>query len=99
MNTDRIHIRTLSATAGALLLAASQAIATPAMQPSAPETIVLASGDCYAVGQQIASQNGGQLAKATLSKRGGQNVCVIVVLVPAKDGGRPQRAEFVVPQG
>jgi hypothetical protein len=29
--------------------------------------------------------------------RGGQQVCVIVVLGPGQDGQRPRRAEFVVP--
>ena len=31
--------------------------------------------------------------------RGGQQVCVIVVLVPGKDGQRPRRSEIVVPMG
>ena len=49
------------------------------------------------IGQQIAAQNGGTLAKAAQSDQGGQTVCVIVVLVPGKDGQRPRRQEFVVP--
>ena len=55
------------------------------------------AADCYAVGQQIAAQNGGTLAKASQSDQGGQPVCVIVVLVPGKEGQRPRRQEFVVP--
>ncbi|MGB3389826.1 MAG: hypothetical protein WBA88_17790 [Pseudaminobacter sp.] len=57
------------------------------------------AADCYAIGQQIAAQNGGTLAKASSSTQGGRPVCVIVVLVPGRDGERPRRAEFVVPQG
>ena len=57
------------------------------------------AADCYAVGQEVAAQKGGTLAKASSSTRGGQAVCVIVVLVPGKDGERPRRAEVVVPQG
>jgi hypothetical protein len=57
------------------------------------------AADCYAVGQQVAAQKGGTLAKASSSSRGGQQVCVIVVLVPGKDGQRPRRTEVVVPQG
>ncbi|MBA3447023.1 MAG: hypothetical protein H0T56_05360, partial [Pseudaminobacter sp.] len=53
---------------------------------------------CYAIGQQIAAERGGTLAKASSSTQGGQPVCVIVVLVPGKDGKRPRRAEIVVPQ-
>lgn len=55
------------------------------------------AADCYAIGQQIAAQNGGQLANVSQADRGGQAVCVVVVLVPGKDGGRPRRQEFTVP--
>ena len=47
-----------------------------------------AAADCYSIGQQVAAQNGGTLAKASEANRGGQAVCVIVVLVPGKDGER-----------
>jgi hypothetical protein len=57
------------------------------------------AANCYAVGQQVAAQKGGTLAKASPSSRGGRQVCVIVVLVPGKDGQRPRRTEVVVPQG
>lgn len=56
-----------------------------------------AAADCYSIGQQVADQNGGQLANVREANRGGQPVCVIVVLVPGKDGGRPRRQEFTVP--
>jgi hypothetical protein len=59
---------------------------------------VLIQSDCYAIGEQVAAQNGGTLAKASPSTQGGQPVCVIVVLVPGKDGQRPRRTEIVVPQ-
>ncbi|AZO33449.1 hypothetical protein EOA27_09930 [Mesorhizobium sp. M2A.F.Ca.ET.037.01.1.1] len=78
---------------------ASQAIALPAIEPSADQPVVLAASDCYAIGQQVAAQNGGTLAKASQATRGGQQVCVIVVLVPGKDGQRPRRSEIVVPMG
>jgi hypothetical protein len=77
------------------------AVAVPAN--AAPATtgatseVQVAQADCYAIGQQVAAQNGGTLARASLSNQGGQAVCVIVVLVPGKDGQRPRRAEFVVP--
>ena len=59
--------------------------------------VLVAQADCYAIGQQVAAQNGGTLARAQSANRGGQEVCIIVVLVPGKDGQRPRRAEFVVP--
>lgn len=62
-------------------------------------TILTASADCYAVGMRVAAQEGGQLAKATPEARSGGTVCVVVVVVPAKDGQRARRKEVVVPAG
>lgn len=59
--------------------------------------IVTVQADCYAIGQQVAAQHGGTLARASLSNRGGRPVCVIVVVVPGRDGQRGRRQEFVVP--
>ena len=76
-----------------------QTQAVPLAVPAYSAPVVSVAADCYAVGQQVAAQNGGTLAKASSSTRGGQAVCVIVVLVPGKEGERPRRAEIVVPQG
>ncbi|RWO45931.1 MAG: hypothetical protein EOS11_10055 [Mesorhizobium sp.] len=97
MKTLRSHfpIATLALCAAGLF--ASQATALPVVVPEQNRPIVLAASDCYAIGQQVAEQNGGTLAKASQSTRGGQPVCVIVVLVPGKDGQRPRRTEIVVP--
>jgi hypothetical protein len=91
--------RSAAAAAFAALFAVSEVLAGQPMlpKPETPELVILVGGDCYAIGQQIAEQNGGQLAKAQADNRGGQDVCVIVVLVPGKDGQRPRRSEFVVP--
>jgi hypothetical protein len=78
----------------AALLAAMAVIA-----PLAGEADDLEQGagaDCFSIGQQVAAENGGTLAKASAMTRDGQTVCVIVVLVPGKEGQRPRRAEFVV---
>ncbi len=92
-------IRTLFQNAVRTLCAGALSIAAlgPAPVSAQEQPIVVAQADCYAVGQQIAAQNGGTLARATQANRGGQSVCVIVVLVPGKDGQRPRRQEFVVP--
>lgn len=70
--------------------------ATPVRAAETGEYLV-AAADCYSVGQQVADQHGGTLARASESSQGGQSVCVIVVLVPGKDGQRPRRVEVVVP--
>ncbi|MGT2468069.1 hypothetical protein [Mesorhizobium sp.] len=93
------HLRKAVLALAAAGLLASQAIALPVIEPSADQPVVLAASDCYAIGQQVAAQNGGTLAKASQATRGGQQVCVIVVLVPGKDGQRPRRSEIVVPMG
>lgn len=93
------HLRKAVLALAAAGLLASQAIALPVIEPSADRPVVLAAGDCYAIGQQVAAQNGGTLAKASQATRGGQQVCVIVILVPGKDGQRPRRSEIVVPMG
>lgn len=82
-----------------LAFASPPALAVPVVVPQAANPVMPVAADCYAVGQQVAAQKGGTLAKASQSTRGGQAVCVIVVLVPGKDGERPRRAEIVVPQG
>ena len=81
------------------LLAAAPASALPVSSPTYTKQVVTVAADCYAIGQEVAAQNGGTLAKASSANRGGQEVCVIVVLVPGKDGERPRRAEMVVPAG
>lgn len=91
-------ITALALCAGAALIM-PPAFAVPLVVPQTEDMVMPVASDCYAVGQQVAAQKGGTLAKASQSTRGGQTVCVIVVLVPGKDGERPRRAEVVVPQG
>jgi len=94
MNRFRILIAALA------LGFASAADAAPyqPVPPAAPQVLVNVQANCNAVGQDLAQRNGGTLAKASLEQRGGRAVCVIVVLIPARDGQRPRREEFVVPQ-
>lgn len=85
-----------TALAGAFLAVTS--LAAPAAASEDPDPIHVAAADCYSIGQNVAASSGGTLAKAVPATRGGQAVCVIVVLVPGKDGGRPRRKEVVVNQ-
>ena len=99
MNTRSFH-RNLLAAAMAAGFGVSTAMAGTPVVPdiAVAERVTLVAGDCYAIGQRIAAQNGGKLAAARAATKGGQSVCVIVVLVPGKNGQRPKRQEFVVPQ-
>jgi predicted cation transporter len=55
------------------------------------------AGDCAAIGQQVAAAQGGTLTKATAAVQNGSPVCIVVVLVPGRDGERPRRVEVAVP--
>jgi hypothetical protein len=98
MDAFRTFFRLTALALCAAGLLASQATAMPIVMPGHAGTVMTVASDCYAVGQQVAAQNGGTLAKASQSTQGGQPVCVIVVLVPGKEGQRPRRSEIVVPQ-
>ncbi|WP_246727686.1 hypothetical protein [Chelativorans sp. Marseille-P2723] len=72
------------------------------MHPAlAGNALLFAQGapDCYAIGQRIAAQQGGRLARAAAESQGGNTVCRIVILVPGREGERPRRTELVVPAG
>lgn len=90
--------RIYPAAAGAAFALALLAGGAPAQEMPAG-TVLLAQGgaDCYAIGQRVAAQQGGTLAGARAENRGGQTVCRIVVLLPAKNGERPRRVERTVP--
>jgi len=53
--------------------------------------------DCTVIGQRVAAEQAGQLTKATAAVQNGQDVCVVVVLVPGKGGDKPRRVEIAVP--
>lgn len=93
------HIRLWISGLAVAGLATAHAAASPLRSagPAYKETVILAQSDCYAIGQQVAAENGGTLARASQAQRGGQAVCVIVVLVPGKNGERPRRTEIIVP--
>ncbi|MBN9071516.1 MAG: hypothetical protein J0H34_07890 [Rhizobiales bacterium] len=92
MGNLKSHLRRLF-----LLLPAAWLGLAPLAWAAGQGEVQVAEADCYSVGQQVAAENGGTLAKAQRATRGGREVCVIVVLVPARDGERPRRTEIVVP--
>ncbi|MDR0254097.1 MAG: hypothetical protein LBI75_13040 [Brucellaceae bacterium] len=69
----------------------------PVQTASAKQRVTRISGDCAEIGQQVAAQQGGTLTKATASVQNGAPVCIVVVLVPGRDGERPRRVEVAVP--
>ena len=76
--------------------AASALIRSPAPSEDRPE--LLAQGGCSAAAAQAAAQSGGQVLSVQISEQGGRTVCVVTVLVPARDGSRPRRQTITIPQ-
>jgi len=71
--------------------------AAPTLVPMAAAPLVTSiDANCNGVAQQLAAEYGGK-ARASLQNRGGQQVCVVVIVVEGKDGARAQRIERVVP--
>lgn len=62
-------------------------------------TIPSIAADCLTTGQQYALEQGGTLTKADRATIAGKEVCVIVVLVPGKDGERPKRLSVEIDAG
>ena len=58
----------------------------------------IAQGSCSAAAFQAASQSGGQVLSVTTAQQGGRTVCIVTVLVPGRDGGRPRRVTLTIPQ-
>jgi hypothetical protein len=61
--------------------------------------LLVQGGDCYAVGEAVAAQNGGTLASASEAQQNGASVCQIIVVIPGQNGERPRRMEIIVPKG
>ncbi|AQX19412.1 hypothetical protein [Bartonella sp. WD16.2] len=55
------------------------------------------AADCAEVGKRIASYQGGTLTRSTPIVQDGENMCVVVIVVPAHNGKRPRRVEVVIP--
>jgi hypothetical protein len=67
-------------------------------EAGAPYLVLPAELDCYAIGENLARQEGGELAKAVPVTQDGQAVCRIVILLPASDGEPPKRKEVFASQ-
>jgi hypothetical protein len=72
----------------------------PLMDNAVNSDVVLAqAADCYTIGEQQASNEGGTLATASDAVRNGQPVCRVIVVIPGQNGERPKRVEIIVPKG
>ncbi|WP_185983118.1 hypothetical protein [Aureimonas mangrovi] len=77
------------------LLSSTQAEAQS--EDAGEPTIELAQGNCSAAAAQAAAQSGGQVLSVSSRQQNGQTVCVVTVLIPGQDGGRPRRTTITIP--
>jgi len=56
-----------------------------------------AAADCTAIGRRIATEQGGQLTKTVPVVQNGRNICVVIIIVPGRNGEKPRRVEVAVP--
>jgi hypothetical protein len=83
----------------ALVTFAASAILTFGAPQSTAEPSLIQANDCYAMGEQKASEQGGALASADEAVQNGAAVCRIIIVVPANNGERAKRVELIVPKG
>ncbi|KAB0679939.1 hypothetical protein [Aureimonas leprariae] len=83
-----------------LLLSISTLGAVVPLQAAAetPSPLLVAAADCSQAAADAAAQTGGRVLSVRSRNQDGRMVCVVTVIVPAKDGGRPRRQTVVVPQ-
>jgi hypothetical protein len=60
------------------------------------DSFEIAAADCSGAAAQAAAQTGGQVLSVSSREEGGQTVCVVTVLVPGKDGGRPRKETVTI---
>lgn len=75
----------------------SNTLAMPFVELPHGSNIVKASADCNVIGEKVAEEQGGRLSRVSTSLQNAQPVCVVVVIIPAKEGERPRRVEVAVP--
>ncbi|WP_163362816.1 hypothetical protein, partial [Escherichia coli] len=70
MKSFRSNLRSIVLALGASgLFAVPPAGALPITPLDSPSQVLTVASDCYAIGQEVAAQNGGTLAKASPSTR------------------------------
>lgn len=55
------------------------------------------AAECAEVGKGVAVQQSGVLVRSTPIVQDGRNMCVVVVVVPAREGKKLRRVEVSVP--
>lgn len=99
MKTFRTTLRTALLGFSMAVMAALPALAVPLVKPGIPAQTQHISANCRAVGMKHAAQMGGELVNAFMETQGGQQVCVILVKIPARGNSHPRVDRITVPLG
>jgi hypothetical protein len=81
-----------------LLPVALLGMADSSLAADGPPAILLAAADCSQAAADAAAQTGGRVLSVRSRNQDGKVVCVVTIIIPATDGGRPRRQTVVVPQ-
>lgn len=57
-----------------------------------------AQADCSSAAAEAAADSGGQVLSVSSRQQNGRTVCVVTVLIPAEEGGRPRKKTITIPQ-
>ena len=69
------------------------------LQPAVmPAPVLMAAADCSGAAAQAAADSGGQVLSVSSRQKDGKTVCVVTVLVPGSDGGRPRKQTITIEQ-
>lgn len=60
--------------------------------------LMAAAADCSDAAAKAAAQTGGRVLTVSARNQNGRTVCVVTVLVPSREGGRPRKQTVTVPQ-
>lgn len=66
-------------------------------RPRDEDVFEIAAVSCSGAAADAAAQTGGQVLSVSSREQGGQTVCVVTLLVPGKEGGRPRKTTVTIP--
>ncbi|SJZ64759.1 hypothetical protein [Consotaella salsifontis] len=84
--------------ASALTVLSSTSIAEYSPRDAGKPIRVAEGGNCSRAAAQAQAQTGGEVLSVASRQQGGRTVCVITLLVPSSDGGRPRKTTITIPQ-
>lgn len=92
----KVHVSTAWLLAALLTVSALAPASAQYRREVVPGPAMGGSANCWAVGESVAAQEGGELMNATPAASGGRQACVVVIVI-RNPGQPPRRVQRVVP--